>query len=201
VLAYTDRPLIAEGLIEMLPAALREQTIAVAEIDSVTVALALHVHAAVIDLGTRGAAEAVQLVREAGASATLLAPGDGATIDQALAEQADAILLRDEVEARTLRMALVAASLGVRVVARDLRVYSAVASGQGAPQSSSLAFGEPAQRALTLLAEGMRDAEIARELHLSESATRKLIQRAVRRIGARTRAQAVAAAVRGGELK
>jgi DNA-binding NarL/FixJ family response regulator len=46
----------------------------------------------------------------------------------------------------------------------------------------------------------MRDAEIARELNLSESAVRKLVQRTVRALGARTRCQAVALAARAGEL-
>jgi DNA-binding NarL/FixJ family response regulator len=130
----------------------------------------------------------------------LLLASAGEPLDPVLAQEADAILLRDEVEARTLRMALAAGSLGLRVTPHNLALGApgrAAAPDTVAPPSE---LSEPAQRALALLAEGKRDAEIAVELNLSESATRKLIQRAVRRTGARTRCQAVAVAVRGGDL-
>jgi DNA-binding NarL/FixJ family response regulator len=199
VLAYSDSPLTAEGIVELLPAAWRERVALAADPVSAAAAADGPLDAAIIDLGTDGAAEIVKLTRARGASAILLLASIDEAIDPGLADAADAILLRDEVEARTLRMALAAGSLGLRVLPRALPVGGPVRAA-GDELAPALALGEPAQRALTLLAEGMRDAEIALELSLSESATRKLIQRAVRRTGARTRCQAVAAAVRGGEL-
>jgi DNA-binding NarL/FixJ family response regulator len=109
-------------------------------------------------------------------------------------------LLRDEVDSRSLRMALAAGSLGLKVTAQRLMIGAPAGVGGADVGAAPSELSEPAQRALALLAEGKRDAEIAVELSLSESATRKLIQRTVRRTGARTRCQAVAIAVRGGEL-
>jgi DNA-binding NarL/FixJ family response regulator len=57
-------------------------------------------------------------------------------------------------------------------------------------------LGEQARRALALLADGYRYADMARELNLSESGVRKLVQRTVHDLGARTRCQAVAIAAR-----
>jgi DNA-binding NarL/FixJ family response regulator len=68
---------------------------------------------------------------------------------------------------------------------------------EGAP---GVALPDSARRVLELLSDGMRDAEIALELNLSESAVRKLVQRTVRAVGARTRCQAVAIAARTGQL-
>ena len=200
VLVYSGSPPIAEGVIELLPEAWRHR--AQIAVDAAETAGSDSLDVAIIDLATPGAADVVALTRTRGASVILLLARADAPIDPELAREADAVLLRDEVEERTLRMALAAGSLGLRILPRALPL-GAPSRGPGDPGDRArpaVTQSEPAQRALTLLAEGMRDAEIARELSLSESATRKLIQRAVRRAGARTRCQAVAAAVRGGEL-
>jgi DNA-binding NarL/FixJ family response regulator len=152
--------------------------------------------AAVVDLGTSGAGDFAGLAADHDAVLVLLlsTPQDG--VAPALLERCDAILLRDDVGPETLRMALTAATLGMRLLPRALRPGAAGHDGPSGVQ----ALGEPAQRAMELLAGGLRDAEIARELNLSESAARKLIQRAVQRLGARTRSQAVAIAARAGAL-
>jgi DNA-binding NarL/FixJ family response regulator len=151
---------------------------------------------AVIDLGTPGAGDFARLAADHHAVLILLIVSARDGVQPALLERCDAILLRDEVGPETLRMALTAATLGMRLLPRALR--PGAADGDGPPGRQAL--GEPAQRALELLAGGLRDAEIARELNLSESAARKLIQRAVQRLGARTRSQAVAIAARAGAL-
>jgi DNA-binding NarL/FixJ family response regulator len=202
VLAYSGLPPIAEGVIELLPEAWRH--LAEVAVDAAATAGSDPLDVAIIDLTTPGAAEAVAITRTRGASVILLLAAADAPIDDGLAHEADAVLLRDEVEERTLRMALAAGTLGLRVLPRALPLGD-LSRGTGdratvADRGAHAELSEPAQRALVLLAEGMRDAEIARELSLSESATRKLIQRTVRRAGARTRCQAVAAAVRGGDL-
>ena len=197
VLAYSATPLTAEGIVELLPPAWRSRVAVAGERSALDDDASFD--AAIIDLDTEGALDAVAAARAGGASAILLLASVSAPLDAEACEAADAILLRDEVEARTLRMALAAGSLGLRVTPRALPFGGPPRPAQ-ADAAPSFALGEPAQRALELLADGMRDAEIALELNLSESATRKLIQRAVRRTGARTRCQAVAAAVRGGDL-
>lgn len=200
VLAYSGTALTAEGIVELLPGAWRERVAVAGDPETIVRDAGGSFDAAIIDLDTAGAADAVALTRAGGASAILLLASVNAAVDPEVAEAADAIMLRDEVEARTLRMALAAGSLGLRVTPRALPLGRPTTWPAVEDAAPSLALGEPAQRALELLADGMRDAEIALELSLSESATRKLIQRAVRRTGARTRCQAVAAAVRGGEL-
>jgi DNA-binding NarL/FixJ family response regulator len=203
VLAYSDTPVVAEGIVELLPPTWREDIVIAGSATRLETDVPLD--AAIIDLATPGAAEAVAITRTRRASAILLLASVDEPLDPALVDEADAVLLRDEVEARTLRIALAAGSLGLRVTPRALPFAGSAWTGNSAEigdrtGARSSELSGPAQQALALLAEGMRDAEIARELSLSESATRKLIQRAVRRTGARTRCQAVAAAVRGGEL-
>jgi DNA-binding NarL/FixJ family response regulator len=103
-----------------------------------------------------------------------------------LLDRADAVLMRDELDPLALRLSLAAARSVVRIVPRSLplAISAPAVPGAGLP--------EPAQEVLALLAEGLRDAEIARRLNVSESAVRKLVQRTVQALGARTRAQAVA---------
>lgn len=154
------------------------------------------VSAAIVDLDTPDADAAAMAARERGGSVILLVT-DAEELEPGQLELADAVLLRDEVETRTLRLALAAGPLGLRLLPRSFSVAGASARARA---DATPSLGEPAQRAMQLLAEGLRDAEIALRLNMSESAVRKLIQRAVRRSGARTRCQAVAAAMRSGDL-
>ena len=196
VVIFCDREVIAHGLVGLLPDEWRDRAEIAADIPSLELAVSRSVTATIVDAGHPGAAQAARLTRSRGGSVVVLIGSIEQSLSPALHEDADAIVVRDEVEPLTLRVALAAGRLGMRLLPRALPP-----SASRLPEhATQIPLGEPAQRALELLAEGQRDAEIAIELNLSESAVRKLIQRTVRRVGARTRCQAVAAAVRGGEL-
>jgi DNA-binding NarL/FixJ family response regulator len=199
IVVFSDRDVIAEGLVGLLP----EEWQGSAAIATDTAELAFEARggltAAIIDVGTPDSAAAATLTRAHGASVVLMLPRLDQELDPDRLEQADAIVVRDDVEPLTLRVAVAAGRLGMRLLPRDLPLPPGQ-QPHPAPAPEALRLGEPAQQALALLADGLRDAEIARELNLSESAVRKLIQRTVRRVGARTRCQAIAAAVRDGQL-
>jgi DNA-binding NarL/FixJ family response regulator len=187
---------IAHGLVGLLPGEWRDRAEIAADIPALELALSRPVTATVVDAGHDDAPEAARLTRALEGTVIVLIASVQQNLSQALYEDAAAIVVRDEVEPLTLRVALAAGRLGMRLLPRELP-----ATASRAPEDSvKTLLGEPAQRALELLADGLRDAEIALELNLSESAVRKLIQRTVRRVGARTRCQAIAVVVRGGDL-
>jgi DNA-binding NarL/FixJ family response regulator len=196
VVVFCDRDVIAHGLVGLLPDEWRDRGEIAADIPALERALLRSVTATVVDAGHADAAQAARLTRSRGGSVVVLIASIQQKLSNPLYEDADAIVVRDEVEPLMLRVALATGRLGMRLVPRGLSP-SASRSPHDVAQTS---LGEPAQRALELLADGLRDAEIALELNLSESAVRKLIQRTVRQSGSRTRCQAVAAAVRDGEL-
>ncbi len=196
-LIYSDRPLIADGVAELLGGHDEDLVVVASSLEQLPGAGGPTLGAAVIDLDAPDPEQVAAWAAARELSVVLLTDPSQGPIDLELSLLADAILVRDEVEPRSLRVAIAAAGLGLRVTTRTLALAPHVAvETEAVPEP----LGEQARRALELLADGLRDAEIALELNLSESATRKLIQRAVRRAGARTRCQAVAAAVRGGTL-
>ena len=196
VVVFCDREVIAHGLVGLLPDEWRDRAEIAADIPALEFALLRSVTATIVDAGHAEAAQAARLTRSRRGSVVVLIGSIEQSLSLALHEDADAIVVRDEVEPLTLRVAVAAGRLGMRLLPRALPPTAS----RRPEDAAQIVLGEPAQRALELLADGLRDAEIALELNLSESAVRKLIQRTVRRVGARTRCQAVAAAVRGGEL-
>lgn len=193
VTLFSRSEVIAAGLGPLLPAD-RGRLMVVSEAEQLRPLLSERSSSAVIvDAETPEAAVAIELGLEHGATVVLLLGQAPPRLDAELVSAADAILHRDEAEALTLRLALTVGRMGLRLVPRELPTAGADPVGQ-------VSLSEMAQRALELLAEGMRDAEIARQLNLSESAVRKLVQRTVRSLGARTRCQAVAIAARTGAL-
>lgn len=190
VVVFSRSELIGDGLVGLLPRELRGRITVAADLDTLERSITSLPTSVIIDADTPAAGAAIEITRARGGSPIVLLGPGGSGLEPAALEQADAILRRDDTEALTLRIAIAAGRLGLRLVPR------ALAGTNGAGDSSVTELTEPAQRALGLLADGMRDAEIARELHLSESAVRKLIQRTVRGVGARTRCQAVAIAAR-----
>jgi DNA-binding NarL/FixJ family response regulator len=191
VVVFSTSAVVGHGLIGLLPSEWRERATIVSDVRALERPAAVPhqgaaTEAAIIDLDTPGAAGAIRAVRAAGGSLVVLLGSGSHGVDPALLEETDAILLREEVDSRTLRMALAAGSVGMRLVPRALPPGVSPKSG-----GDSWPLGESARRVLTLLAEGMRDAEMARALNLSTSAVRKLVQRTVHGMGARTRSQAV----------
>jgi DNA-binding NarL/FixJ family response regulator len=187
VLVRSDSHVFRDGVAGLLPEPWRRRTRAV------TVATDLderHAAAAiVVDGDAEAAATALTQARASGIPSILIV-GSRRHAPEVL-EAADAVLLRDELESLSLRLALAAGRAGVRVLPRTLPVQLAP------PADPAAELGDAARQVLALLAAGMRDAEIARELSISESAVRKLVQRTVRALGARTRSQAVAIVARG----
>jgi DNA-binding NarL/FixJ family response regulator len=194
VLVFSGSELIADGIVGLLPRDWREQIVCVSELPELRRRLDGQRAAVIVDGGGEDAGAAIRLTAVHGGSTILLVGPERPELDHDVLDLADAIVERDDAEPLTLRTALAAGRLGMRLVPRSLPA-PAVGTPPVAPSLSDIA-----RRALELLAEGMRDAEIARELNLSESAVRKLVQRTVRAVGARTRCQAVALVARAGEL-
>jgi DNA-binding NarL/FixJ family response regulator len=181
---------LAEGVMELLLDAWSESSAAIVEhVDSLEPD---PLGAVVIDADRADAAAAAAQAQARGATVIVLVRSQSTPLAAALHDAADAILLRDEADARALRLALAAGRVGMRLVPRAM---PPPATGSRLGRAGG-ELGDQAGRALRLLAAGRRDAEIAQELELTEGAVRKLIQRAVKRSGARTRCEAVAAFVR-----
>jgi DNA-binding NarL/FixJ family response regulator len=184
---------IAQGLVGLLPDDWQARAQIAVDMPALERAGSAALAATIVDAGHVEVEEAALFTRSRGGSVIVLLGSLEESLSPALHHDADAILVRDDVEAVTLRVALAAGRLGMRLLPRRLPPVAA-------ESIEPTRLDDPARRALALLADGLRDAEIARELNLSESATRKLIQRTVRRVGARTRCQAVGTAIRDGEL-
>jgi DNA-binding NarL/FixJ family response regulator len=185
ILVYSAAHIIRDGVVGLLPEGWRSRTEAVADVRDLAGRIVPGVASVIVDGDAPQAAEALVAAVAQGCS-TVLILGGAAAAPETLALP-DAILLRDELEPAGMRLALAAGRAGMRLVPRTLSVSL---PAPAAPAGSELT--DAARRVLELLAEGMRDAEIARELHISESAVRKLVQRTVQALGARTRYQAVA---------
>jgi DNA-binding NarL/FixJ family response regulator len=194
VVVFSSSELISDGVVGLLPRDWREQIALVSDLSELRRRVDGHRVAVIVDAGGEDAAAAIRLTAVHGGSTILLIGPEDHELEPDVLELADAIVARDEAEPLTLRTALAAGRLGMRLVPRSLPAPA------GSAPSISPSLSDTARRALALLAGGMRDAEIARELNLSESAVRKLVQRTVRAVGARTRCQAVALAARAGEL-
>jgi DNA-binding NarL/FixJ family response regulator len=195
VVVFSAREVIAQGLVGLLPDDWRARAEIAVDMAALERTAVASLTATILDAGHPEVQEAARFTRSRGGSVIVLLGSLEETLSPVLHEDADAIVVRDDVEALTLRVALAAGRLGMRLLPRRLPPAAAESVEQ-----TRTRLDEPAKRALAFLADGLRDAEIARELNLSESAVRKLIQRTVRRGGARTRCEAVAAAVRDGEL-
>lgn len=193
VVVYSGSELIADGLVGLLPRAWRDQVATVADLGELERAIGLRRTDAIIDGDAARAGDAVRMTRARGGNAILVLSSRSVHPPEVL-DEADAVVHRDEAEPLTLRVALAAGKVGMRLLPRS----SPTAAVTGAAAQPVLL--DTSRQVLGLLAAGMRDAEIARELNLSESAVRKLVQRTVRSVGARTRCQAVAIAARNGGL-
>ena len=190
---FSTSEVVSQGVIGLLPEDWRDRAMIVTDTLSLERAIGDPPGVAIVDADAPGASDAALAVSAHGGRMVMLVSSPAQAFAPWILEQADAILVRDEVDQLLLRMALAAARLGMRLVPREL---PALASGPG----GAARLDEQARKALAMLADGQRDAEIARELNLSESAVRKLVQRTVHGIGARTRCQAVALAARTGQL-
>lgn len=194
MLVFSDRPVIAGGVLALLPAPWRRGATDHFDPDDFTVALADSPELALIDCAAAGAEACVKLAVAAGLPYLLLVEHRESDVVAAALPGASAALLTQVVDRQTLGLAIDAIGRGLRLFPDGLVPLAQPARGQRPPPDRM-------DIALGLVASGCRDAEIAVTLDLSESAARKLVQRAVARLGARTRCEAIARAFARGELQ
>lgn len=193
VTVYSTRPVIAAGIAEMLEHdPWRARTTICGALEDLTAALRGGMHAVVIDGRSRGADVAAQAGEAFLATVIVLVDRPDAVVCAEAADAADAVLVRDEVDEALLSMALTAGLRGLQIRPRPMT--------SSAPVDVVPPLARRELQALKLLADGCRDAEIASVLAISESAARKIVQRVVQRLGARTRCEAVTAALRAGHI-
>jgi len=195
VVLYSDRPVIRAGLLEMLATDVLVCTLVCTRAHEALEVLGPATHALVLDAGSLAAPD-VQRAAIAGAVPTVVLVDDRAGGGHlAVGRPSQAVLALSDIDAEALALALAAAARGLMVLSPDV-------AGSLAP-TGTLAGHAGQDRlieALALAAGGLRDAEIAVRMNLSESAARKLVQRAVHRMGARTRSEAVVKALHDGQL-
>jgi DNA-binding NarL/FixJ family response regulator len=199
VFAVDSRPLVRSGLARLIGCTMACQAEALADLDQAAAALRLVEPAPrALVLGVRTGENPMALVGEArrlGAPVVCVVDcDDAALIGSVLAAGADRCLVLDLVDGETLRAAVAAAAAGLKVIPPELH-GSCSHSGHRDPVITVRCL-----EVLRLLAEGLHDHEIAERLGISTSSVRKHIFSAERRLGARTRTQAVAMAVRWGFL-
>jgi DNA-binding NarL/FixJ family response regulator len=192
---YGDRPVVRAGLLELLSTEWLECTLMCASADEAIVALERSSQALMLDGGSMGATEVRETASERAIPTVLLLDGVAGHAHAELVRGSQAVLALRDVDAASVALALAAARRGLALLPGDVGP-SLVAT----PSLVDCAGQDRLLQALALVASGLRDAEIAVRMSLSESAARKLVQRAVHRMGARTRGEAVAKAIRDGQL-
>ncbi len=193
MLVFSDRPLIVGGVLGLLPEPWRSGATRHCDADDFTAALSDFPELAVIDGGATGAEACVKLAVAAALPYLLLLDRRDSDVAAAALPGASAALLTQEVDRQMLSLAILAIGGGLRLFPDGLVPLVQPAREQRPPP-------DRLDIALGLVASGCRDAEIAATLDVSEGAARKLVQRAVARLGARTRCEAVARALHQGDL-
>jgi DNA-binding NarL/FixJ family response regulator len=194
VVVFSTSAVVGHGVIGLLPTEWQRSATIVSEARRLEQLIGASPTPAIVDGDATGAAQAIRAIRSAGGFVVVLLGSGSQQLEPGVLEDADAILLHAEVEPVALRVALAAGCLGMRLLPRALPPSAPV------PQAQRRPLSESGRRVLMLLSAGMRDAEMAHEMNLSQSAVRKLVQRTVHCMGARTRSQAVVMAARAGEL-
>jgi DNA-binding NarL/FixJ family response regulator len=196
VLAVDARPLIRHGLARLARCALGCEAHATVDVAHAAAALRRGGPAdGVVLLGVRNGDDPGSLVHEArdlGAPVVCVLDRDDASlIHAAIAAGADGYLALELADADSIRSTVSAVLRGGSVI--RLRSQNAH-NGHGRPVTPR------AIEVMRLMAEGLHDHEIAQRLQISTSSVRKHIVNAQERLGALTRTQAMAIAVRQGLL-
>jgi DNA-binding NarL/FixJ family response regulator len=195
LLVFCDRPIICSGVIGLLPDEWRRSAARHAELHSFVAALSESTGLALIDANALGAQTCAELTAAAAVPFLVLLDRPDARVAPEMLRAANAILLTEGLDRETMRLAIGAALRRLRLFPETLDLMSAVSSSGPPPPPDRMDV------ALALVAGGCRDAEIASKLNLSESAARKLVQRAVARLGARTRCEAIVRAMDRGDVQ
>lgn len=104
-----------------------------------------------------------------------------------------AALVREDLTAERLALSLRAVAAGATTMLATYPGHVPAAAGSAAPELTSRE-----QRVLALVADGLPTREIGEELHYSERTVKKVLGDVVVKLGARSRSQAIARAVRQG---
>jgi DNA-binding NarL/FixJ family response regulator len=104
-----------------------------------------------------------------------------------------AALVRDDLTAERLGLSLRAVAAGATTMLATYPMLRHVA-----PPSTGPELTEREQQVLALVADGLPTREIGEELHYSERTVKKVLGDVVVKLGARSRSQAIARAVRAG---
>jgi DNA-binding NarL/FixJ family response regulator len=115
------------------------------------------------------------------------------------------VLLKGLLEPESLGSAVRAAAHGTTVMAPELleRLVGAPTPAPLRAPARAAVAGDPGltireQRVLRLIADGLANREVARELNYSERTVKNVVHDTVMKLGARSRSQAVASALRSG---
>jgi two-component system nitrate/nitrite response regulator NarL len=157
---------------------------------------AINTHApdvAVIDLRMPGMSGMAVARRVAGSTHVILytGHGDGTVVAEALDAGVRGFVLK---EAPLNDVARAVETVGNGGIYIDPVLAGALASGERSGTLKLLSQRE--REVLRLLADGMRNEEIGRRLHIAAETARAHIRNAMRKLGAETRTQAVATALR-----
>lgn len=104
-----------------------------------------------------------------------------------------AALVREDLTPERLGLSLRAVAAGATTMLPSLRQHMPTAAGVAGPELTTRE-----QRVLALVADGLPTREIGEELHYSERTVKKVLGDVVVKLGARSRSQAIARAVRQG---
>lgn len=161
------------------------------------------VDVALIDLGLEGAGSFIAACSAADRRVlACTASGTTQEIRGALRDGADGVLAKPALTPEALVAALQAAVAGARVlsspVLRSLDDAFTVPGPSPAATAAARRLSPAELRALQLLASGLGTPAVARELGASERSVKRLLHDAATKLDARSRAEAVAQAVRAG---
>jgi DNA-binding NarL/FixJ family response regulator len=146
------------------------------------------------------APEGIALIRAAAGQAAIVvlsATSDYHTVVRTLEAGADGYLLKDQTMDELVE-AVRAASSGGRPLAP--RLVSALVSHLGRTTTPAHQLSRREIEVLRLLAEGLSTPEMSIRLHLSVNTVRNHVQKAIRRLGAHSKLEAVAIARREGVI-
>lgn len=195
LLVFCDRPIICGGLVGLLPDDWRGSAARHADLDSFAGALSESTGLVLIDANAHGAQACAELTAAAAVPFLVLIERADVRVAPGMLRMANAVLLTDDVDRQTMYLAVGAALMRLRLFPETVDLMAPARPAGAHPPRDRM------DEALALVADGCRDAEIASRLNLSESAARKLVQRAVARLGARTRCQAIVRAIDRGDVQ
>ena len=195
LLVFCDRPIICSGVVGLLPDEWRGSAARHAELHSFVGALSESTGLVLIDAHALGAQTCAELTAAAAVPFLVLLDRADARVAPELLNVANAVLLTEDLDRETMHLAVGAALRRLRLFPETVDLMAAASSNRPLPPPDRMDV------ALALVAGGCRDAEIASKLNLSESAARKLVQRAVARLGALTRSEAIVRAIDRGHVQ